>query len=357
MGDDSAENSEGYSLKEFRFLLDLNMKLQRGLSRPSEYVDVKLREIEKLCTLVLPKIRRDPLLLELSSPIYVVGDLHGQYYDLMRIFRKLGFPSEHKYLFLGDYVDRGPQSVETVALLFTYKAIYPENIYLLRGNHEDRQICRLYGLKREMQRRYGLKSAYHNFVTVFNQMSLAAILDNTIFCVHGGLSKKFFGRNKQDLRQIFSSIARPLQLRAKTLPFDILWSDPMDSRGGSPKGWRNSTRGEVVQQFGHDVTNVFLDKFSLTSIIRAHQWKMAGFQAQNHGKIWTVFSAPNYCNIVRNNGAVFSFQWCEDKSTMKITKHIFEPNNLVYSIPFYSKERSRGFLQDFSSIIRLFRLF
>ena len=332
---EEVEDTEEYSLEDVEFLTGLNMKLQRGFYKPGDYVDIKLGEIERLCSLVIRKVENDPLLLELSSPIYVVGDLHGQYYDLMRIFRKLGFPSEHKYLFLGDYVDRGPQSVETMALLLTYKALFPENVFLLRGNHEERDVCRSFGLQKEMENRFKFRLAYHNFLTVFDQMPLAAILDNTIFCVHGGLSREFFATEVQDLRRKFNSISRPIELHIQTLPFDILWSDPMDSKGESPVGWEVGTRGPFTFEFGHDVTNAFLEKFHLTSIIRAHQWKMPGFQAQNHEKIWTVFSAPNYCNKIRNKGAVFSFEWSEDKSKIKMVKHVFEPSNLEYTIPFY----------------------
>merc|ERR1712060_351281 len=126
-------------------------------------------------------------LLELEAPINIVGDIHGQYWDLLRIFEYGGFPPESNYLFLGDYVDRGKHSLEVMTLLLVYKIKYPENFFMLRGNHECAAITRIYGFYDECKMRYNIKM-WKAFCEVFNRLPFAAVIDDKIFCVHGGLS-------------------------------------------------------------------------------------------------------------------------------------------------------------------------
>ena len=130
------------------------------------------------------------------------GDVHGQYYDLLRIFEYGGFPPDSNYLFLGDYIDRGRQSIETIVLLLCYKIKYPENFFLLRGNHECAQINRIYGFYDECKRRYSIK-LWRVFSDVFNCLPVSAPIDEKIFCMHGGLSPEL-----KNLDQI-KGIVRP----------------------------------------------------------------------------------------------------------------------------------------------------
>lgn len=143
-----------------------------------------------------------PMLLELEAPINIWGDIHGQYQDMLRLFEKAGFPPDANYLFLGDYVDRGKQSLETICLLLAYKIKYPVNIFLLRGNHESDTVNRIYGFYDECKRRLSIK-IWKTFVDIFNTMPVAAIISDKIFCCHGGLSP--------DLKQmdLIRKIARP----------------------------------------------------------------------------------------------------------------------------------------------------
>ncbi|CAG07207.1 unnamed protein product [Tetraodon nigroviridis] len=162
----------------------------------------------------------------------VGGDVHGQYYDLLRLFEYGGFPPESNYLFLGDYVDRGKQSLETICLLLAYKIKYPENFFLLRGNHECASINRIYGFYDECKRRYNIK-LWKTFTDCFNCLPVAAIVDEKIFCCHGGLSPDL-----QSMEQI-RRVMRPTDVPDQGLLCDLLWADP----DKDVLGWGENDRG------------------------------------------------------------------------------------------------------------------
>ncbi|XP_048476690.1 serine/threonine-protein phosphatase PP1-alpha catalytic subunit-like [Rhincodon typus] len=187
------------------------------------------------------------------------SDIHGQYYDLLRLFEYGGFPPESNYLFLGDYVDRGKQSLETICLLLAYKIKYPENFFLLRGNHECASINRIYGFYDECKRRYNIK-LWKTFTDCFNCLPIAAIVDEKIFCCHGGLSPDL-----QSMEQI-RRIMRPTDVPDQGLLCDLLWSDP----DKDVQGWGENDRG-VSFTFGAEVVAKFLHKHDLDLICRAHQ--------------------------------------------------------------------------------------
>eukprot|EP00882_Tetradesmus_deserticola_P016185 GHRQ01017268.1.p1 GENE.GHRQ01017268.1~~GHRQ01017268.1.p1 ORF type:complete len:216 (+),score=59.73 GHRQ01017268.1:485-1132(+) len=160
-----------------------------------------------------------PNLLELEAPIKICGDIHGQYSDLLRLFEYGGFPPEANYLFLGDYVDRGKQSLETICLLLAFKIKYPENFFLLRGNHECASINRIYGFYDECKRRYNIR-LWRTFTDCFNCLPVAALIDEKILCMHGGLSPEL-----KSLEQI-KRVARPTDVPDSGLLCDLLWADP-----------------------------------------------------------------------------------------------------------------------------------
>ncbi|XP_010084697.1 PREDICTED: serine/threonine-protein phosphatase PP1-alpha catalytic subunit, partial [Pterocles gutturalis] len=186
-------------------------------------------------------------------------DIHGQYYDLLRLFEYGGFPPESNYLFLGDYVDRGKQSLETICLLLAYKIKYPENFFLLRGNHECASINRIYGFYDKCKRRYNIK-LWKTFTDCFNCLPIAAIVDEKIFCSDQGLL------------------------------CDLLWSDP----DKDVQGWGENDRG-VSFTFGAEVVAKFLHKHDLDLICRAHQVVEDGYEFFAKRQLVTLFSAPNYC--------------------------------------------------------------
>mmetsp|Transcript_16655 Transcript_16655/g.21050 ORF Transcript_16655/g.21050 Transcript_16655/m.21050 type:complete len:186 (+) Transcript_16655:96-653(+) len=156
-------------------------------SKPGRAVQLSEAEIRELCYRSREIFISQPILLELEAPIKICGDVHGQYYDLLRLFEYGGFPPEANYLFLGDYVDRGKNSLETIILLLAYKVKFKENFFLLRGNHECGQINRIYGFYDECKRRYSIR-IWKEFQDVFNCMPIAALIDDKILCMHGGLS-------------------------------------------------------------------------------------------------------------------------------------------------------------------------
>ncbi|MEQ2176589.1 hypothetical protein GOODEAATRI_029499, partial [Goodea atripinnis] len=221
-------------------------------------------------------------------------DIHGQYYDLLRLFEYGGFPPESNYLFLGDYVDRGKQSLETICLLLAYKIKYPENFFLLRGNHECASINRIYGFYDECKRRYNIK-LWKTFTDCFNCLPIAAIVDEKIFCCHGGLSPDL-----QSMEQI-RRIMRPTDVPDQGLLCDLLWSDP----DKDVLGWGENDRG-VSFTFGSEVVAKFLHKHDLDLICRAHQVVEDGYEFFAKRQLVTLFSAPNYCGEFDNAGAMMS---------------------------------------------------
>lgn len=168
----------------------------------------------------------------ISSPVVVCGDIHGQLYDLLELFNKGGDIENTKYLFLGDYVDRGYNSVETIELLLCFKLKYPENITLIRGNHESRQVSYMYGFYEEIMRKYGNTNTWRYFTDLFDYFPLGAIIDGKIMCIHGGLSPQI--STVDQIRLIHRKIEIPNEG-----PFtDLLWSDPEDI-----ENWIMSNRG------------------------------------------------------------------------------------------------------------------
>lgn len=245
-----------------------------------------------------------PTLLKLSPPVKIVGDIHGQFHDLIRIFNSCGYPPQTNYLFLGDYVDRGYKSLETILLLLCFKIKYPENFFMLRGNHESANITKIYGFYDECKRRLPLISGSHklwkNFIDVFNTLPIAATINDKIFCIHGGLSPEL-----QNLKQI-EDIQRPTDIPDKGLLADLLWSDPDPLvRTFSHTNWPKNDRG-VSYCFGRKHVDYFLLTFNMDLIVRGHMVVEDGYEFFNKRKLVTVFSAPNYCGEFNNYGAIMS---------------------------------------------------
>ena len=249
-------------------------------------------EIKVLCTKSLEIFMEEPVLLEISAPVNICGDTHGQYNDLLRLFEFGGRPPKTNYLFLGDYVDRGKNSVETMGLLLAYKIKYPNNIYLLRGNHESELINHVYGFYDECRRRYNLK-IYKLFSDCFNWLPISAIVDDKILCMHGGISPDLNSLDK------IRKIVRPTEVPDKGLLCDLLWSDP----DKNVDGWGTNERG-VSYTFNENIVNKMVEDLDIDLICRAHQVVEKGYEFFADKKLVTVFSAPNYCNQFDNAGGM-----------------------------------------------------
>mmetsp|Transcript_5578 Transcript_5578/g.13362 ORF Transcript_5578/g.13362 Transcript_5578/m.13362 type:complete len:336 (+) Transcript_5578:79-1086(+) len=265
-------------------------------NKPGKATQVLLKEEEIM--MLVNKSREifmaQPVLLELEAPLKIVGDVHGQYPDLLRLFEYGGFPPEANYLFLGDYVDRGPQGLECICLLLAYKIKYPENFFMIRGNHECSSINRIYGFYDECKRRYNIK-IWKTFTDAFNCLPVAAIIDEKIFCMHGGLSPDL--NSMEQIRRIM----RPTDVPDTGLLCDLLWSDP----DKDITGWGDNERG-VSFTFGPDVVQKFLHKHDLDLVCRAHQVVEDGYEFFAKRQLVTLFSAPNYCGEFDNAGAMMS---------------------------------------------------
>ncbi|KAI8388804.1 serine/threonine-protein phosphatase 4 catalytic subunit [Radiomyces spectabilis] len=249
-------------------------------------------EVKELCWKAREILVEEGNVLRVDAPVTICGDIHGQFYDLKELFKKGGECPDTNYLFMGDFVDRGYYSVETFLLLLALKVRYPDRIALIRGNHESRQITQVYGFYEECLRKYGTASVWRWCCEVFDFLSLSAIIDDKIFCVHGGLSPSI---NTLDQIRL---IDRKQEVPHDGAMCDLLWSDPEDIErwGYSPRGAGYLFGAEVVQSFLH--TN------GLDLIARAHQLVMEGYKLMFNDTIVTVWSAPNYCYRCGNIAAI-----------------------------------------------------
>ncbi|XP_054282231.1 serine/threonine-protein phosphatase alpha-2 isoform-like [Macrosteles quadrilineatus] len=286
--------------------------------QPGKNVQLSDFEVRHLISKSREIFLSQPMLLELDAPLKICGDIHGQYDDLLRLFAAGGFPPSVNYLFLGDYVDRGKQSIETICLLMCYKIKYPENFFLLRGNHECASINRIYGFYDECKRRYSVK-LWKTFCECFNCLPVAAIIDEKIFCCHGGLSPDL--KSMDHIRRI----KRPTDIPDQGLLCDLLWADPSEDIAG----WGENDRG-VSFTFGNEVILRFLAKFDMDLIARGHQVVEDGYEFFANRKLVTIFSAPNYCGQFDNAGAMMTVG--ED---LKCSFQVLKPHESTRASQYY----------------------
>jgi len=254
--------------------------------------------VDWLCQRAREIFMEQNMLLELDPPLNLCGDVHGQYHDLLRIFEHGGWPPTSSYLFLGDYVDRGKRSLETICLLFAYKVRFPENFFLLRGNHESPSICRIYGFYDECKQRYSVK-LWKTFCDVFNCLPPCALIQQNVICMHGGLSEEMV-KHAANVADEILKMQRPADIPDCGLLCDLLWADPADISGFGP----NDT--ETPLSFGADKVREFLAKANLDLVVRAHQVVEDGYEFFADRKLVTIFSAPNYCGEFDNAAAMLS---------------------------------------------------
>ncbi|KAI9898482.1 hypothetical protein N3K66_006842 [Trichothecium roseum] len=254
-------------------------------------------------------LHAEPNLLEMDAPITVCGDVHGQYYDLMKLFEVGGDPSETRYLFLGDYVDRGYFSIECVLYLWCLKIHYPQTLWLLRGNHECRHLTDYFTFKLECKHKYS-EAVYDACMESFCSLPLAAVMNKQFLCIHGGLSPEL--HTLDDLRNIDRFREPPTQ----GIMCDILWADPLEDFGQEKSNdyfLHNHVRG-CSYFFSYPAACNFLEKNNLLSIIRAHEAQDAGYRMYRKTRttgfpsVMTIFSAPNYLDVYNNKAAVLKYE-------------------------------------------------
>jgi len=251
-------------------------------------------DMKVLCDRVRTILMEESNIQPISSPVTICGDIHGQFWDLLELLRKGGSVPETSYIFMGDFVDRGHYSLETVSLLLALKARYPDKISLLRGNHESRQITQVYGFYEECQQKYGSASVWKACCNVFDYLNLAAIIDGDVLCVHGGLSPDI--RTLDQIRVL----SRAQEIPHEGAFCDLMWSDPDDI-----ENWGVSPRG-AGWLFGGSVTREFNHVNSLSLIARAHQLVQEGYKYMFDEALATVWSAPNYCYRCGNMAAILT---------------------------------------------------
>lgn len=249
-------------------------------------------KVNILCEKAREILSKESNVLEVSSPVTVCGDVHGQFHDLTELFRIGGNSPDTNYLFMGDYVDRGYFSVETVTLLVALKVRFPGRVTILRGNHESRQITQVYGFYDECLRKYGNPNVWKYFTDLFDYLPLTALVDGQIFTLHGGLSPSI------DTLDHIRSLDRLQEVPHEGPMCDLLWSDPDDR-----SGWGISPRG-AGYTFGQDISENFNHTNGLTLVSRAHQLVMEGYNWSHERNVVTIFSAPNYCYRCGNQAAI-----------------------------------------------------
>ena len=288
------------------------IKKLKKARRGSICQELNIKEDE--CNYVIDKaygiLEKEESLLKISAPLYICGDIHGQYYDLLRVFDILKYPPQSTFLFLGDYVDRGKQSLECLLLLLCLKIKYPDKIFLLRGNHECEALNKMYGFFDECKRRLSIK-CFKKIITLFNIMPISALINENILCMHGGLSKEL-----QNIEQI-NKILRPTDIPNEGLLCDILWSDPNESLNED----FGSNERNISVTFSKDVVKNFLEKNNLDLICRAHQVVEEGFEFFADMKLVTIFTAPNYMGEFDNNGGIL-----EVGEDLLCKFHVLRPN-------------------------------
>ena len=280
-------------LNAYRPIFDLDEDHAGDIGVETPIPEFPTKLINELCECYISHLQKLDTLVEIEAPIYILGDIHGNIFDLLRLLVYSRPPPQTRLLFLGDYVDRGEYSIDVVTLLFALAYAYPENVVLLRGNHEFEHVNQSYGFYDEVMSQRGSKTLYQNINKVFSWLPFAAVVSNTIFCVHGGLSPSL-----TSLKQL-RGLPRPMAMYEGDLVSDLVWSDPQQT--GELDYVRNQRGCGVV--FGNPAISKFCKETKMNVIVRGHECVMLGVQKFGD-HVYTVFSSSSYEDIGNNRAGL-----------------------------------------------------
>lgn len=266
-----------------------------------------------------------PNVVKVTAPVTICGDIHGQFEDLLELFRIGGSLPFTSYVFMGDYVDRGLRSIETIVYLLAMKLKYPNYITLLRGNHESSGTSYHFGFRDEIIRKYGDEKVWEFFLQTFNALPLGALISDKILCVHGGLSPHI--KTIDDINKLNRMVEVP-----RDGPIcDLLWSDPYDSLGFQP-----SIR-DAGYLFGEDVTTEWNIDNGLLFTARAHQVVNSGLEFIHNDQLVTIFSAPNYCMRCGNEAGILELDENLNRKEIRFGSQSLVSENKD-ELPYYFQE-------------------
>ena len=290
--------------------------------------------VRRLIEAVSETLSKEPATLELNGTFVIVGDIHGNIDDLLRVFEKFQYPPYQSYLFLGDYVDRGENSIESIIVLYSLKLLFPEHIFLLRGNHECEAVTRNYGFKDECFGFFKKKRTYKRFCQSFTHLPLAAVVNDETFCVHGGLSPSI-----RFVSEIEEVVRKPVTDIGRSVAEHFLWGDPCNKT----TGFADSPRG-VGFLFGADKVDEFLDDNDLKRIIRAHEYCADGMHMRLENCL-TIFTCCDYCG--KGNDAAVVLLKSGAEPSIKIFKNCKQSHKFL--MPEWLLEDARGFARPVES--------
>lgn len=305
--------------------------LREHFKREGKLTQIQVLKIIKMATKIFES---ESNLLHIPSPVNVCGDVHGQFYDLCKLFEICGDPDKTSFLFLGDYVDRGSYSLEVLLLLYSMKINHPKTFTLLRGNHETKQMTQHFTFKSECLVKYSI-DVYHESLKSFCALPIAAIMNKQFFCVHGGISKDIKYISDVDKINRFQ-----VDFPSHGAFCDLMWSDPSNEFDNEPYGINNKVKdfSENYERgcsymYSYNAVCQFLERNNLLSVIRAHQAQDKGYRmykktpTQQFPSVISLFSAPNYCGTYGNKAAVLKY----DVTTMNIRQ--FSSQSEPYHLP------------------------
>ena len=320
------KESEEKEKENEKLLLQNNSHISNNLDKQIEQLRkcqyITEIEVKLLCEKAKEIFIEESNVQKIVAPLTICGDIHGQFDDLTELFIKGGKCPETNYLFMGDFVDRGFNSVETFLLLLALKVRYPDRITLIRGNHETRQITQVYGFYDECMRKYGSINVWRYCTEIFDYLPIGAIIDKKIFCIHGGLSPTI------DTIDEIQNIDRKQEVPHDGAMCDLLWSDPDQEQ----KGFGMSPRG-AGYLFGGNVVTTFEEINKIDLIARAHQLIMEGYKMMFDGKLVTIWSAPNYCYRCGNKASILKLDDQLERQTIVFNAASVDDRRIPAKLP------------------------